>query len=86
MKFALVLLGFALTVGQFAFADETVGEKAAVVATDAGRGLKKGANRVSEALCMEGDLKCAGKKAKNRIIEGKDAAVDGASELKNKVD
>lgn len=50
------------------------------------RAVKKGANRVGEALCMEGEIKCAAKKAGNRITEAKDAAVDKVKEVKAKLD
>lgn len=69
-----------------AYAEETVGEKVEAAANNAKRGVKKAANRVEEAVCMEGDLKCAAEKAGNRVIEAKDATVDGAKKLKNKVD
>jgi hypothetical protein len=84
LKIVFVALSLATAFG--AFADETVSEKVAVAGKDAGRSIKKGAHRTSEALCMKGDLKCTGDKVKNRVIEAKDATVDGASEIKNKID
>lgn len=51
------------------------------------RMAKKGVHRAEEAVCMEGDMKCAAKKAGNRIEEGKDATVDavkGAQDEMNK--
>lgn len=69
-----------------AFAEQTVPEKAKDVANDAARSVKKGANRVKEAVCVEGDVECAAKKAKNRVKEGAEAAKDKVEEVKNKVD
>lgn len=71
-------------------AEESVGEKAAVVGNDVKRAVKKGANRVEEGLCgkLTGDSKvsCLAKEMKNRAVETKDAVVDKASEVKNNVD
>lgn len=78
---------FMLTVAsQVALSDETVSEKVVAKSNDVKRNLRKGSNRVQEAVCMEGDLKCAGKKVKNRTVEAKDATVDGVKEVKNKID
>lgn len=71
---------------QIAFADETIAEKVSVTANDAKRGLKKGAHRTEELFCMQDDIECAARKAKNRLQEAGAAASDGASELKNKID
>lgn len=71
---------------QIAFADETVAEKVEVTTNDAKRGLKKGAHRTEELFCMQDDIECAARKAKNRLKEAGDAASDGASEIKNKID
>jgi len=68
------------------FAEETILEKAQVVGNATARAVKKGANRVSEAVCNKGNAECAGEKIKNRAAEAKDAVVDGAKELKNKID
>ena len=76
--------------------EKTVGEKAKEVAAEAKveankagrkakRMAKKGAHRVEEAVCMEGDLKCAAKKAGNRIEEGKDATVDAVKGAKDEL-
>ena len=67
-------------------AEETIGEKAQAAANNAGRAIKKGVNRVKEMACTEGDLKCAAKKAGNRIEESADAVKDKAEEVKNKID
>ena len=73
-------------------AKETTKELAAdakVEAKKAGRKAKrmakKGAHRIEEAACMEGDLKCAAKKAGNRMEEGKDATVDAAKGVKDEM-
>lgn len=81
------LITFTLsTMLQIAFADETITEEIVANSNDAKRGLKKGAHRAQEALCMDGDVECAARKAKNRLIEAGDAASDTASEIKNKID
>ncbi len=67
-------------------AEETWSEKAAEKGNDAKRGMKKGANRVGEIFCMEGDVKCAAKKAGNRIEEAGDSVKASAKSVKNKVD
>jgi uncharacterized protein YjbJ (UPF0337 family) len=79
---ALILSSLA----QICYADETVTEKVAATSNDAKRGMKKGAHRVQEALCMDGDVECAAGKVKNRIIEAGDATSDAAVKVKNKID
>lgn len=70
----------------FAYCEETLGEKAEASANDASRSVKKGVNRVQEAVCAEGDMKCLSEKAKHRAEEGTDYTKDKAKELKNSVD
>lgn len=82
--FGIALMALTLTAS--VQADETPGEKAHAVVNTAARGVKKGANRVQEATCMKGDLKCAGQKAGNRAVETKDVVVDKVQETTNKVD
>lgn len=67
-------------------AAETLQEKKEAVTNDVTRDAKKNINRVEEAACTEGDVKCAGEKAKNRMEEAGDAAKDKTKELKNKAD
>jgi len=69
-----------------AVAKQTVPEKAKDVTNDAARSVKAGANRVAEAVCVEGDVECAAKKAKNKVKEGAEATKDKVEEVKNKVD
>lgn len=84
---AVFLVTFVLsTMIQISYADETLVEGMSATGNDAKRGIKKGAHRTQEALCMDSDLECAAKKAKNRIIEAGDATADGASKIKNKID
>jgi uncharacterized low-complexity protein len=71
---------------QIALADESIVEKVSASSRDAKRGLKKGANRAKEAFCMDGDLECSARKAKNRLNEAGEVAVDAATKLKNKID
>ncbi|NUN05648.1 MAG: hypothetical protein HUU57_07790 [Bdellovibrio sp.] len=49
------------------------------------RMAKKAAHRAEEAVCMDGDMKCAAKKAGNRIKEGTDATVDKAKDVKDEM-
>ena len=69
-----------------AFAEETILEKAETAGNATIRAVKKGVNRVSEAVCNKGKAVCAGEKIKNRAAEARDVVVDGAKELKNKID
>lgn len=68
------------------FAAESASEKASATAADAGRAMKKTGHRVTEAMCMEGDVKCAARKAKHRGTETKDVIGDKAKEVGNKID
>ncbi len=89
MKFAYIMMTVGLLQIPSSFiahAAESVGEKIQVGAKNTKRLIKKGANRVGEAVCLQGDLECTTKKAKNRLSETKDSTVDAAVELKNKVD
>lgn len=86
-NFAFIVFSlFLVTASGLSFADETINEKAAAGANGAKRVAKKGAHRVSEALCTKGDVKCAGEKVENRAEEVKDSVVDGSKKLKNKID
>lgn len=97
-KLSTLILGASLLCSPLAFAGhhkdhkdadksgQTVSEKAADKARDSKRATKKGMNRVKEAVCMKGDVKCTAEKAKHRIKEGTDATVDKAKELKDKAD
>ncbi|ASD64019.1 hypothetical protein [Bdellovibrio bacteriovorus] len=60
------------------YKDAEVGTKKA--ARKAKRTAKKTMNRAEEAVCMDGDMKCAAKKAGNRMEEGKDATVDAVKD------
>lgn len=84
MKLTLILS--ILFVASVAHSDETLSEKAAKHTNTTVRAAKKGVNRVKEAVCMEGDLKCGAKKVGNRIEEAKDATVDEAKAIKEKID
>lgn len=79
---AVALFGFI----NFAHAEETLSEKAKATANDVKRSAKKGAHRVEEAMCAEGDAKCLKKKAENRVKEGSDYVKDKAEETKNAID
>lgn len=86
MKTLLISLVTLFLAGPQTFANESLSEKAAETGRDIKRSTKKGWNRTKEAVCMEGDLECAGKKAKNRMGEGVDTVKDKTSDVKNSVD
>jgi hypothetical protein len=65
---------------------QSAGEKAEATGNDAKRAVKKGANRVDEALCTGTKAECAAKKGKHRVTETKDAVVDGTKKAVDKVD
>ena len=70
----------------FAQAEQSATEKAADMGRDAKHSVKKGANRVKEAVCMEGDMKCAAKKAGHRVDEAGGTVTNKAKETADKVD
>jgi hypothetical protein len=79
---ALVILAMGLN----AFAEETMGEKAAATGNDVKREAKKVGHRTQELVCAEGDAKCLAEKAEHRATEGGDYVHDKAVEAKNAVD
>lgn len=81
-----VLCLFLMAGVSYSHAEETVGEKVSSTAKDAKRGLKKGANRVQEAVCMKSDAKCLAQKAGNRMEEGGSTVKDKAVDVKESVD
>lgn len=85
-NFRLLILGLVLVSSGMAMSEETIGEKVVAGANGAKRAAKKGAHRVAEAVCTKGKLECAAQKIGNRAEEIKDATVDGAEKLKNKID
>ncbi len=85
MKTVIILMALFGFTG-ISYAEETTSEKAAATTNDAKRSVKKGMNRVKEAVCAEGDVKCLSKKAKHRVEEGADYTKDKATETKDKVD
>ena len=85
--FLLSLLAvMAFSVGNFAHAEQTVGESVKATGHDVKRGAKKGMNRMKEAVCAEGDAKCLAKKAGHRMEEGSDYMKDKTTETVDKVD
>lgn len=84
IRSAAVTLAFVIAVP--VLAQETVPEKAEAAGNDVKRGVKKGADRVDEALCTGTKAECAGKKVKHRVNEKKDEAVDATKKAVNKVD
>ena len=84
--FVFILTFILGTAVQVAFADETISEGVSATSNDAKRNLKKAAHRAEELFCANGDVECGARLAKNRMIEVKDEAVDGAEKIKNKID
>ena len=82
----IVIGGLVTLISSPVIAAETMQEKKEAVTNDVTRDAKKKINRLEEAACTDGDAKCAGQKAKNRIEEAGDATKDKAKELKNKAD
>lgn len=66
-----------------ALAEKTVKNEAVSATRKVVRAVKKGTNRVKEAVCLESDLKCASKKVGNRIEE---TGVTVSDKVKNTVD
>lgn len=85
LKALLVLMSLSF-VGAISSADQTLGEKVDAGAHTAKRHVKKGAHRAEEAVCTEGDLKCAAQKGKHRVQEGADSVKDGTKKAVDKVD
>jgi hypothetical protein len=77
---------FAVALAMPAFAQQTRGEKADEAGRDIKRTGKKAVNRTDEALCTGTKAECEAKKAKHRVGETKDRAVDGAKSTVDKVD
>lgn len=75
-----------LSMMSLAHAEQSASEKTADVARDAKHSVKKAANRLKEAVCMEGDVKCAAKKAGHRVEEAAEATKNKAKEMADKVD
>ncbi|KHD87029.1 MAG: hypothetical protein OM95_16575 [Bdellovibrio sp. ArHS] len=96
MKTIFALLITVFMTASIAHAEDTMGKKtdnAAESTKDSakktGRKVKstakKAGHRMQEATCMEGDMECAAKKARNRVNEGADAASDTMKNTKDKV-
>lgn len=88
------LMAAALTIGFLAVGVAPVvahGEETAKEsAQESGRTIKakskKGMNKVKEAVCTEGDAKCAAKKVGHRVDEAGDSVSNKAKELNDKAD
>jgi hypothetical protein len=81
----LLILGFVATSAS-ASATETIVEKVTSAARATGRQANRGAHRLQEALCTDGEVKCALKKGANRVKEAGEAISDGFTDVKNKID
>ena len=78
-------VAFALVLAVPAVA-QTAGEKVDEKGNDVKRAVKKGANRVEEAVCTGTKAECAAKKGKHRVEETKDKVVDEGKKAVDKVD
>lgn len=60
------------------YADETVKEKAAEVANDTKRAVKKGARKIKDETCemVDGKMKCVAKKIKHSVQNAGDKIED----------
>ena len=81
-----VISGLVVLISSPLIAAETMQDKKEAVTNDVTRDAKKKINRLEEAACTDGDVKCAGQKAKHRVEEAGNATKDKAKELKNKAD
>lgn len=63
---------------QFAYAEETMKEKAKETMNDAKRGAKKAARAAEDETCelVNGKMECAAKKVKHKIQNGADKVED----------
>lgn len=59
----------------------TITDKTKEMGRDTKRAAKKAGNRVQEATCMKGDMKCEAEKEQNRAAETTEGAAD---EMKRK--
>ena len=85
IAFVLVTFNFVLFITTQAFATETPGEKIQVVVKDSARAVKSATHRTEEVFCASGELKCGLLKIENRVLEAKDATLDGVVNIKNKI-
>ncbi len=85
MKQAVIFVAL-LGLAGAAIAEETPAERTEATLKDTKRGLKKGAHRVEEKICMKGDAECLAEKAKHRAEEAASATKDKAEEAADKVD
>lgn len=76
----------AVMISDLGHSDETSGEKATATMNKAKRKMHKTGHEAEEAVCAEGDAKCAAEKAKHRLQEGNEYMNDKAKETKDKVD
>ena len=76
--FALCLSLLSVSVGNIAFADETVSETVKEAANDTKRSAKKAVRKVQDKSCemVNGKMNCALKKAKHSIQNGADNVED----------
>ena len=65
---AIVIFAFAV-LPTLASAEKSAGEQVQSTSNTVVRKVKKGTHRVQEALCTDGEVKCAGKKVMNRVDE-----------------
>lgn len=83
---AVLAVGFIAVTAMptLAHAEATATEKAQEASRDAAAKGKKGMNRVKEAVCAEGDAKCAAKKVGHRVDETGDKVTNKVKDAKEK--
>lgn len=86
ISFSFLSFLLALSLSAPLSAEETALEKNKKQSNSSVRAIKKGMNRVGEALCVGSEIKCSAGKAGNRVTEAKDSVIDGAKAAKEKLD
>ena len=83
---AVLAVGFMAVTAMptMARAEATATEKAQEAGRDGAAKGKKGMNRVKEAVCAEGDAKCAAKKVGHRVDEAGDKVTNKVKEANDK--
>jgi len=86
MKKIFALVFTVLLMGQWALAEETVGEKAEKTGNDIKRGAVKAGHRTEEAIKTPDKDAKRRAKVKNRVKEAETRTEDKAKEIGNKID
>ncbi len=86
MALAITAILFSAYYSQAVVAEETVAEKATVVAEKTGNAVKKTYKNLQDKGCelVDGKMQCLGKKIKHKVEILSDEAATKAKEMKNK--